>query len=107
MVEFHRLAGLAQGAVRSASDWIDLKWSHHVRALSAAAPFARGRLLDVGCGDKPHEAIFRPYVEEYLGIEKRATFGETAASNRGGGPDLLYDGDRLPFPDCSFDTVLS
>ena len=97
-------------AARAASDWVDLQWSLIVDLLTRVAPRARGRLLDVGCGEKPYEAIFRPYVTEYLGIEHEATFALTAAAARIsglGGPDLVYDGRRLPFEDRTFDTVLN
>jgi SAM-dependent methyltransferase len=77
-----------------------------VRSLEHLAPRTRGRLLDVGCGDKPYEHIFRPYVSEYLGIEHTPTFHSTSASQRDKA-DLHYDGDRLPFADETFDTVLS
>jgi SAM-dependent methyltransferase len=70
------------------------------------APRASGRLLDVGCGNKPYEHLFRPFVTEYIGLEHSGTFSETDAS-RAGGPDVYYDGVNLPFPDASFDTVLS
>jgi SAM-dependent methyltransferase len=94
-------------AARAASDWVDLQWSLLIRALKSVAPRAHGRALDVGCGDKPYEAIFRPYVTEYLGIEHTSTFSETAAKRGTSRPDLFYDGTHLPFGDCSFDTVLS
>jgi SAM-dependent methyltransferase len=95
-------------AARTASDWVDLQWSLLVRALEAVAPRARGLLLDVGCGDKPYERIFLPYVDEYLGIEHEATFNATAAKADGSSrPDYLYDGNRLPFEDGAFDTVIS
>jgi len=71
------------------------------------APQAHGRLLDVGCGDKPYEHLFTPYVNEYLGIEHEASFNATSASHAKRGPDMLYDGRRLPFEDRSFDTVLN
>lgn len=94
-------------AARAASDWVDLQWSLLVRALEAVAPQAHGKLLDVGCGDKQFERIFRPHVDEYLGIEHEATFSATAANLASSRPDYVYDGNRLPFEDASFDTVLS
>ena len=93
-------------AARSAADWVDLQLTHVVRTLALLAPRASGRLLDVGCGDKPYEALFTPFVSEYLGVEHRASFEATAASLRGKA-DVIYEGDRLPFADASFETVLS
>ena len=98
---------MVRRTIRATSDWVDLQWSLLIRALEAVAPRARGRLLDVGCGDKPYERIFRPYVQEYLGIEHQSTFTATAANMGRSRPDRLYDGDRLPFEDGSFDTVIS
>jgi SAM-dependent methyltransferase len=108
-----RVEGEARKWLRRSSDWVDLQLSLILDSLRRVAPRARGRLLDVGCGDKPYEAIFRPYVTEYIGVEHRDTFeltsaAELAPSSSGKpGPDVLYSGDRLPFPDRSFDTVLS
>jgi SAM-dependent methyltransferase len=98
-------SGLA-GVLRRSADWVDLQWSALERSLRALAPRTRGRLLDVGCGDKPYEAWFRPYVRSYIGIEHATAFAATAAGARGG-PDVVYDGGRLPFRDGAFDTVLS
>src|SRR5438067_1451313 len=39
-------------ALRGISDWADLQWSLLYRALETVAPRARGKLLDVGCGDR-------------------------------------------------------
>ena len=102
------LARQSRAWLRHASDWVDLQLSLILSSLERVAPRARGRLLDVGCGEKPYEPIFRPYVSEYIGVEQRSTFELTAAGSASGrGPDVLYSGDRLPFPDKSFDTVLS
>src|SRR5206468_8122219 len=73
-------------ALRRISDWVDLQWSLLYRALEAVAPRARGKLLDVGCGDKQFECIFRPHVDEYLGIEREETFESTAANVARSGP---------------------
>ena len=93
--------------LRRTSDWVDLQWWLIDVLLKRVAPQARGRLLDVGCGDKPYEHIFRPFVTDYLGIEHEATFRETSASLKDRKPDMVYDGRTLPFPDRSFDTVLN
>lgn len=101
LLRLPRLGRLAKGC----SDWVDLQYSHVVGTLSKLAPLARGRLLDVGCGDKPYEYLFRPYVLEYIGVEREITFTATSASVRSEGV-IRYEGDRLPFDDASFDTVL-
>jgi SAM-dependent methyltransferase len=98
---------LVQRAARMTADWVDLQYSLILAQIAKAAPRARGRLLDVGCGDKPYEAIFRPFVSEYIGIEHAAVFNTTGAASAARKPDLTYDGDTLPFEDGSFDTVLS
>ena len=92
---------------RKSSDFVDLQWRATIRSLEGIAPRARGRLLDVGCGDKPYEQIFRPFVSEYVGVEHEATFTATSAERRSRKPDYLYDGKRLPFEDGSFDTILN
>src|SRR5262245_41657300 len=94
-------------AVRLTSDWVDLQWSLTIQSLERVAPQARGRLLDVGCGQKPYEHIFTPFLSEYVGIEREETFALTHAAGAERRPDLTYDGRRLPFDDRSFDTVLN
>ena len=94
-------------AARGASNWVDLQWSLLIAQLREVAPLAHGKLLDVGCGEKPYEDMFTPFVDSYLGVEYEGVFTHTTASTRGKKPDVLYDGKRLPFDDDSFDTVLS
>jgi SAM-dependent methyltransferase len=99
--------GPVRRTARATADWVDLQYSFILQQIAKAAPRARGRLLDVGCGDKPYEATFRPYVTEYIGIEHEGVFPKTNASAGERRPDLYYDGTRLPFEDRSFDTVVS
>ncbi|MBI4816672.1 MAG: class I SAM-dependent methyltransferase [Deltaproteobacteria bacterium] len=84
---------------------LDLEHRTLREAMTRAAPYAHGALLDVGCGDKPHEALFRPYVTSYVGAERAQTYRRTASSARSKA-DLEFDGDRLPLEDESYDTVL-
>ena len=99
---------LVMKAARGASNWVDLQWSLLYAQLGEVAPRAHGKLLDVGCGEKPYESLFLPHVDSYVGVEHEATFAHTSASTRTTSkPDVLYDGKRLPFADESFDTVLN
>lgn len=70
-------------------------------AIAAHAHLARGVLLDVGCGVKPYEKIFAPFVEKYYGTEYSSTSGF-----RGNRADVAGDAERMPFADASVDTIL-
>jgi SAM-dependent methyltransferase len=104
---FEIVVSTLRRVARATSDWADLQWWLLARVLEVVAPRAKGRLLDVGCGDKQFANIFRPYVQAYLGIEHKDAFSATAAKLGVSRPDCFYDGGRLPFSDHSFDTVLS
>ncbi|HEX3773688.1 MAG TPA: class I SAM-dependent methyltransferase [Polyangiaceae bacterium] len=91
---------------RSAANFVDLQWTLIIAALEGVAPLARGRLLDVGSGDKPYLEIFAPFVDEYIGVEHEASFEQTSSAGHSRGPDVLYDGEHLPFDSGTFETVL-
>ena len=65
----------------------------------------RGRLIDIGCGDKPNRDLF-PDLNTYHGIDFKAF-----SANRdfkGGGPDFFFAEDyaqtwKLPFADTDYD----
>lgn len=98
-----------RSAAKSTADWVDLQWSYLIEQLVAIAPQTHGKMLDVGCGDCPYELIFTPYIDSYTGVERKTTFELTTSAARSGGraPDVLYEGDRLPFDDETFDCALS
>lgn len=79
--------------------WLDPLYAPNAllrEALQGAAPFGRGRLLDIGCGIKPYQDLFQ--VEEYIGLD--------VPSEDRPKVDLWGDGVALPFADNAFDTIL-
>jgi SAM-dependent methyltransferase len=70
-------------------------------AILRHAELAHGILLDVGCGLKPYEGVFEPFVDRYIGLEYSPESGF-----RGNRADLCGDAARLPLADESVDTIL-
>jgi SAM-dependent methyltransferase len=66
--------------------------------LRLAGKYAKGRILDIGCGNKPYESLFKPPANEYLGCDV-----EQSSLNR---VDVICDAASIPLADQSFDTVL-
>lgn len=67
-------------------------------AVREAVPFLKGRLLDVGCGNKPYASILR--CSEHIGVDVATSPHDSARF------DFTYDGKGLPFGDEDFDSVL-
>lgn len=61
----------------------------------------KGRLLDFGCGSKPYKDFFA--VTEYIGVD----FVNEGHPHDHEQIDVYYDGKTIPFPDNSFDSILS
>ncbi len=76
----------------------DIIAQSYERAIRA---HARGRLLDMGCGDVPLYGAYRDLVQENVCID----WANTLHSNIH--LDFVVDlGGKLPFDDASFDTIL-
>jgi len=72
-----------------------------IRALEHARSYARGRLLDVGCGSRPFAAVLEGQVTQYIGTDLNASpYLDTRP------PDIRARADMQPFRDASMDTVL-
>lgn len=54
-------------------------------------------MLDLGCGNRPYEPLFTPFVKEYVGVDYAP------------GPrvDVVAPAEAIPFEDGRFDVVLS
>lgn len=70
-------------------------------AIKLKANVAHGVLLDIGCGVKPYEDVFAPYIARYIGLEYSPDSGY-----RGNKADFCGDAGYLPLANESVDTVL-
>lgn len=72
------------------------------KALRQIAPTIKGHILDFGCGSKPYQSLF-VNAESYIGVDIEVSGHDHENSQI----DFYYDGKVLPFPDNSFDAVVS
>ena len=56
--------------------------------------------MDFGCGSKPYHSILQ--VEEYIGVD----FHNEGHPHDNEQIDVFYDGEKLPFENSYFDSVL-
>jgi SAM-dependent methyltransferase len=79
-----------------------------LKAYVAAAELVKGELLEVGCGEGRGIDLMLPNVSRYAAIDKIA---EVIAGLRKKYPTSEFHADHLPplrpFPDSSFDTVIT
>lgn len=67
--------------------------------ISAFAERITGSTLDVGCGQKPYENLFRS--SRYVGLEI-----DSPANREKKKADFYYDGGMFPFQDHEFDSIV-
>jgi SAM-dependent methyltransferase len=70
-----------------------------LRAISRFANQIQGETLDVGCGHKPYQHLFR--AARYIGLEI-----DTPHNRISKRADVFYDGGTFPFVDRQFDSVV-
>jgi len=60
-----------------------------------------GRLVDIGCGEKPYREVLAPYVDEHIGIDLPAT------QHRRAHIDAYATSYQIPARDACFDCAIS
>lgn len=69
--------------------------------LSKVIPkFFKGKLIDIGCGEKPYEKLLKPYVLEHIGVDHQSTLHDKSNI------DLFGTAYQIPVEDSSFDSAL-
>lgn len=71
-------------------------------SISGKADCINGTILDVGCGSKPYEYLFKN-ATQYIGMDIVSSGHNHAYSKI----DIFYDGEKIPFPESHFDAVVS
>jgi SAM-dependent methyltransferase len=66
----------------------------------AAERYASGKLIDIGCGEKPYAAVFADYVLEHVGVD------HSDSPNRVNAVDIFASAYDIPAVSESFDTAL-
>ncbi|UJS18591.1 MAG: class I SAM-dependent methyltransferase [Candidatus Jettenia sp.] len=67
--------------------------------ISALAKDINGKILDIGCGQKPYGRLFNSFL--YIGLEI-----DTQENRKNKKADYFYDGNKFPFQDNEFDSVI-
>ena len=85
--------------------WYSHNWLVHKIIWSNLAEvmpkYAKGRLLDIGCGDKPYERLVKSIVNEYVGLERADSQHSLSKAH------IIADAYDTKQGDDSFDTILS
>jgi len=72
-------------------------------AIQEAKKYAKGKLIDIGCGRMPYKKELEPLVSSYTGVD-HPEVSKLYRSNVK--PDVLADAKKLPFRSNSFDIAL-
>ena len=65
-----------------------------------ASRYLHGRLIDIGCGNRPYASMLAPFVTAHVGVDHAGTAHDLDRA------DLVGTAYALPVPDASFDSAL-
>ena len=73
----------------------------HDKALKKyASLYLNGRMIDIGCGEKPYQDLLSLYITEHVGIDHEATLHHKENIN------LIGTAYKIPVEKCSFDSAI-
>jgi len=72
---------------------------YHADLFKAFGKYVTGKLLDIGCGNKPYQSLLDAQVTEYLGCDIVQSNNECV--------DLICPANQIPVQSAIFDTVIS
>jgi SAM-dependent methyltransferase len=73
----------------------------HDRELKQCADsYLTGRLIDIGCGNKPYQNILSPYITEHIGVDHEGTLHEKFNI------DIFGTAYQIPVEEASFDSAI-
>ena len=68
--------------------------------LLSIQKYASGKLIDIGCGEKPYAKMIKPYVSEHIGVDHQDTLHDKSHVDRFG---TAYE---IPAEDGEFDSAI-
>lgn len=92
------------------AEYGDFVLGRRLEIIDAMGGLSGRRLLDVGCGNGAQTLRVLDRFDEVVGLDVVATHLQVLERNLPPGAQcrtVLYDGGSMPFPDASFDAVLS
>jgi SAM-dependent methyltransferase len=73
--------------------------SYHKILFECLQKYTKGKVLDIGCGNKPYMPIIDSQITEYIGCDVVQSSQNVV--------DILSEATDIPLPDDSFDTIIS
>ena len=73
--------------------------AYHSDLFSALEQFAKGKTLDIGCGNKPYQKKLPAAVTSYRGCDIMQSSDECV--------DVICPANQIPLQDAGFDTIIS
>ena len=86
---------------------VDAEYTEQIIPMAVAQIGGSGRILDVGCGEGQVARALAASGSTVVGIDPTLRNIEVARERRGGPEYRVGTADSLPFPECSFDSVVA